>query len=69
MLSRNVFYVILDEIIADINKRFESLKTVFDIFSVLWKFKYMTEGEINLKSRNLVLKYNDNLQEDLVDEL
>jgi hypothetical protein len=29
----------------------------------------MTEGEIKLKSRNMVLKYNDDLQEDLVDEL
>jgi hypothetical protein len=59
----------LDEVIADINKRFESLKTVIDIFSILWEFKYMTEVEIKLKSRNLVLKYNDDLQEDLVDEL
>jgi hypothetical protein len=39
------------------------------MFSILWKFKYITEGEIKLKSRNLVLKYNDDLQEDLVDEL
>jgi hypothetical protein len=59
----------LDEVIVDINKRFESLKTVIDIFSILWEFKYMTEGEIKLKSRNLVLKYNDNLQENLVDKL
>jgi hypothetical protein len=59
----------LDEIIAYINKRIESLKTIIDIFSVLWEFKYMTEGEIKLKSRNLVLKYNNNLQKDLVDEL
>jgi hypothetical protein len=29
----------------------------------------MIEGEIKLKSRNLVLKYNNDLQEDLVDEL
>jgi len=65
----NVFYVILDEVIADINKRFESLKTLIDIFLVLWEFKYMTESEIKLKSRNLVLMYNDDLQEDLVDEL
>jgi hypothetical protein len=60
----------LDEVIADINKRFESLKTIIDIFSVLWEFKYMTEREIKLKSRNLVLKYNDDLQEEhLLDEL
>lgn len=69
LFKRNVFYVILDEVIADINKRFESLKTLIDIFSVLWEFKYITESEIKLKSRNLVLKYNDDLQEDLVDEL
>jgi len=69
LFKRNVFYVILDEVIADINKRFESLKTLIDIFSVLWEFKDMTESEIKLKSRNLVLKYNDDLQEDLVDEL
>lgn len=69
LFKRNVFYVILDEVIADINKRFESLKTLIDIFSIFWEFKYMTESEIKLKSRNLVLKYNDDLQEDLVDEL
>jgi len=69
VFKKNVFYVILDEVIADINKRFESLKTLIDIFSVLWEFKYMTESEIILKSRNLILKYNDDLQEDLVDEL
>jgi hypothetical protein len=59
----------LDEVIADINKQFESLKTVIDIISVLWELKYMSEGEIKLKSRNLVVKYNDDLLEDLVDEL
>lgn len=69
VFKRNVFYVILDEVIADINKRFESLKTLIDIFLVLWEFKHMTESEIKLKSRNLVLKYHNDLQEDLVNEL
>lgn len=69
LFKRNVFYVILDEVIADINKRFESLKTIIDIFSVLWEFTCMTEDEIKPKSKNLVLKYNEDLQEDLVDEL
>jgi hypothetical protein len=46
LIKKCILCHLMDEVIAIINKRFESLKTVIDIFLVIWEFKYMTEGQI-----------------------
>lgn len=69
IFKRNVFYVILDEVIADISIIFESLKKTIGFFSIFWEFKCMPKYEIGSKSRYLVFKHNKDLQEDSIDEL
>lgn len=76
IFKRNVFYVILDEILEWSNCRYkhniwitEIVKTIIGFFLIFWEFKCMPEDEIGSKSRYLVFKHNKDLQEDLIDEL
>lgn len=68
--KREVFYVILDQVIGDITIRFTSIHELCKLFSVLWEFRNLSEGEIKNKTTDLVRKYSTDLQqEELVDEI
>ncbi|XP_011172262.3 zinc finger MYM-type protein 1-like [Solenopsis invicta] len=66
--KREVFYVILDQVIEDLTERFKSMQELCENFSVLWKMRSMLKDEIEKRATNLVRKYSIDLQYELVNE-
>ncbi|XP_029159619.1 uncharacterized protein LOC114940757 [Nylanderia fulva] len=65
--KREVFYVILDQVIEDLTERFKSMQELCESFSVLWEIRFMLNDEIEKRATNLVDKYSTDLQYELVD--
>lgn len=70
IFERNVFCVILDQVISDLDSRFKSLEDIINGFSVILEFMNMTDEDIKSKASDLVSRYNNDLQqEELFDEI
>lgn len=67
--KRNTFFVILDSVIAGITDRFESIRKLNDTFSFLWNFPTLLEEEIHDAAKNFILKYKDDVSQEIETEL
>lgn len=69
VFKREVFNVILDSVIGDMTVRFKSVRSLCDIFSVLWSCKDITDDQIQEQATVLVHRYPKDLGDELCDEL
>jgi len=65
----HTFYVIIDKLYAELEKRHKAYKYVINIFGFLTKLLVMDENEACLKAKNLVDVYSEDLEMNLLDEL
>ncbi|XP_045466791.1 zinc finger MYM-type protein 1-like [Harmonia axyridis] len=54
----NVFYSILDAVILNISTRFQAIKNIVHMFSVLWKFLHLEDADIEERATNLQIQYH-----------
>lgn len=64
----NVYNVILDNLLGELQKRRESYKTLVDKFGFLLKLQNLDIDEITVKARHLISSYPDDLEENFVKE-
>jgi hypothetical protein len=65
----NVFNVLLDSITGNMTKRFDAVKAINSLFSVLWLFPDLKEEEIRDKTKKLQQKYEHDISQNICDEL
>ena len=65
--KREVYYLILDNVIQDITEWFEVANELYKSSSVLWEFRILSEDEIEKQATDLVNRYSTDLQYELVD--
>lgn len=69
IFKRETYYVILDSIIGQLTQRFQSLKSLNELFSILWRAHLIPDSEIEIQASNLISKYSTDISDDLLDEL
>ncbi|XP_072400238.1 zinc finger MYM-type protein 1-like [Diabrotica undecimpunctata] len=64
-----VFYTIIDVLVANLKTRFTALKEIEMKFSFLWKYNEMDENTISESCVRFAEEYNSDVSRDLVDEM
>ena len=65
----NTFYVIIDKLVAELQKRSEAYNHIVYLFSFLIQFLFIKSAELETKATNLIEVYSDDLQNYLLLEL
>ena len=65
----NVFYVLIDSVIAGLTVRFETAKCISDIFNCLWQYKEMSDEELSNRAKALTKLYPSDISENIHQEL
>ncbi|KAK5645202.1 hypothetical protein RI129_006502 [Pyrocoelia pectoralis] len=65
------FYVLIDTLLGNLKRRYETLQIIFNLFSILWEYPKEDFSNENVKHRAacLVQKYNNDLNTELSEEL
>ena len=67
---KDIFYVVLDNVIGELTIRFNAAKQILDTFGFLWNYQNMTKDELTCKAVKLAERYcKDISKEDLVQEI
>ena len=67
---KDIFYVVLDNVIGELTIRFNAAKQILDTFGFLWNYQNMTKDELTRKAVKLAERYcKDISKEDLVQEI
>ena len=69
VFKETVWDKILAEVKKAFSKRFQSVNNITSLFSFLWSYKRMTEGELKRQCSAFAQFYTDVDQEELADEL
>ncbi|XP_072387393.1 zinc finger MYM-type protein 1-like [Diabrotica undecimpunctata] len=64
-----VFYTIIDVLVANLKTRFTALREIEMKFSFLWKYNEMDESTISESCVRFAEEYNSDVSRDLVDEM
>ncbi|XP_072400304.1 zinc finger MYM-type protein 1-like [Diabrotica undecimpunctata] len=64
-----VFYTIIDVLVANLKTRFTALREIEMKFSFLWKFNEMDDNTISESCVRFAEEYNSDVSRDLVDEM
>ena len=67
--KRNVFYNLIDSVIAGLTERYKAVKAIESTFSFLWQYSTLSEDEIRYKGKAFVDRYKDDVSDDLVQEI
>ncbi|XP_063613032.1 zinc finger MYM-type protein 1-like [Penaeus indicus] len=68
--EHDVFYVILDSVIAGLSTRYDAAHKIDDLFGFLWKYLALTEQQISKACVTLAKQYkNDISQDELTEEM
>ncbi|XP_065684326.1 uncharacterized protein LOC136096700 [Hydra vulgaris] len=67
--KRDVFYVLLDCVIGNMNRRFEAAKYLEETFGVVWKYMALDKDLLREKASSICVKYSIDVSLDLIDEL
>lgn len=65
----DVFSVIIDKLVAELDRRYESYNALNSIFGFLNKIHILSSQELRSAAAVLQKKYHSDLQEDFVDEI
>ena len=64
-----VFFVLIDCVIANMRRRFKAAEKLKNTFCVLWKYLTTEDATIKRQARALFEKYNNDISEDIADEI
>ncbi|XP_047143985.2 uncharacterized protein LOC124817677 [Hydra vulgaris] len=67
--KRDVFYVLLDCVIGNMNWCFEAAKGLEETFGVVWKYMTLDKDLLREKASSICVKYSIDVSLDLIDEL
>ncbi|XP_063597215.1 uncharacterized protein LOC134773899 [Penaeus indicus] len=68
--KHDVFYVILDSVIAGLSTRYDAAHKIDDLFGFLWRYLALTEQQISTACVTLTKQYkNDISQDELIEEM
>eukprot|EP00112_Aurelia_sp_Birch-Aquarium-sp1_P011534 Seg2424.3 transcript_id=Seg2424.3/GoldUCD/mRNA.D3Y31 product="hypothetical protein" protein_id=Seg2424.3/GoldUCD/D3Y31 len=62
--KRNVFYVIVDSVIAGLSTRYDAVYKIDAMFGFLWRYLALTEQQISAACVTLAKKYKDDISPD-----
>lgn len=65
----NVFYVIIDRLVAELDWRYEAYNSLKQSFGFLNKIHFLTSQELRSAAAQLQKKYSTDIQEDFGDEI
>lgn len=66
---KQVFYTIIDCVIANITVRYTAVRNIDEMFNFLWKFPKFSTAELAEKSNTFVNLYSSDVSRDLVEEI
>ena len=66
---RNVFYQLIDSVVAGLTVRYEVAKQIENKFAFLWQYCALTDNEIKMKADNFVKIYEVDVSNELAQEV
>lgn len=67
--KRKVFYNLMNTVIVGLIERYEAAKAIEGTFSFLWQYSALSESEIIDKAKTFIVRYSDDVSDELVQEM